>query len=188
MNKIRIFFSTIYNLLLSPFILLLLIAALFTKYIYVSQAISIIPFSFGMKIRRNFYRLTLAKCGKEVAFGFGTIVSYKDIEIGNRVRLGPYNTLGHVIMGDDIITAQYVHFLSGSKQHGYKDLNVPMNIQTGVLKTIEIGNDIWIGCNVVVMDSIANGCIIGSGSVITKPVSNYNIVAGNPARIIKKRE
>ena len=188
MSTVKIFFSAIYNLLLFPFVLFFLTAALFTKYIYVSQAISIIPFNFGMRIRRNFYRLTLAKCGREVAFGFGTIISYKDIVIGNRVRLGPYNTLGYIKMGNDIITAQYVHFLSGSNQHGYKDLNIPMNIQPGKTKTIEIGNDIWIGSNVVVMDSIDNGCIIGSGSVITKKVSNYNIVAGNPAKIIKKRE
>jgi acetyltransferase-like isoleucine patch superfamily enzyme len=141
-----------------------------------------------MRIRKIFYRMTLAKCGREVAFGFGTIISYRDIEIGNRVRFGPYNTLGYVKMGDDIITAQYVHFLSGSKQHGYRDLNIPMNIQPGKSRTIELGNDIWIGCNVVVMDSVGNGCIIGSGSVITKNVSSYNIVAGNPARIIKRRE
>lgn len=187
MKILRAIFSSVYDLLLLPFLLFFLAAQLFSSYIYVSQAISVIPFSFGMRLRRKFYRLTLKNCGKEVSFGFGTIVSYKEIEIGNRVRLGPYNTLGRVKIGDDIITAQFVHFLSGSNQHGYNNTSIPMHKQPGELKTIEIGNDIWIGCNVVIMDSVGNGCIVGSGSVVTKVIPKYSIAVGNPARVIKER-
>ena len=39
----------------------------------------------------------------------------------------------------------------------------------------------------VIMDDIGKGCIIGAGSVVTQPVDDYSIVAGNPAKIIRKR-
>lgn len=53
-----------------------------------------------------------------------------------------------------------------------------------------IGNDVWIGCNSVILSkctSIGNGAIIGAGSIVTKDVPPYAIVAGNPAKIIRYR-
>ncbi|HCV80291.1 MAG: transferase [Zunongwangia sp.] len=53
-----------------------------------------------------------------------------------------------------------------------------------------IGNDVWIGQNVVILPNVShigNGAVIGAGSIVTKNVEAYNIVAGNPARVIKKR-
>lgn len=54
---------------------------------------------------------------------------------------------------------------------------------------IEIGNDVWIGDNVIILPNIkiGNGVIIGAGSLVTKDVPDYAIVAGNPARVIKYR-
>lgn len=56
-------------------------------------------------------------------------------------------------------------------------------------KRINIGNDVWIGSNCVILDgvSIGNGCIIAAGAVVTKDVSDYAIVGGVPAKIIKYR-
>lgn len=54
---------------------------------------------------------------------------------------------------------------------------------------IEIGNDVWIGSNVIIMDGIhiGDGAIIGANSVVTKDVPDYAIVGGVPAKIIKYR-
>ncbi len=56
-------------------------------------------------------------------------------------------------------------------------------------KKCEIGNDVWIGANSVILRDviIENGAVIGAGSVVTKSVPPYAIVAGNPAQIIKFR-
>lgn len=57
------------------------------------------------------------------------------------------------------------------------------------LKTTVIGNDVWIGSNVVILGglNIGDGAVIGAGAVVTKDVQPYSIVVGNPAREIKKR-
>jgi len=53
----------------------------------------------------------------------------------------------------------------------------------------EVGNEVWIGCNSVINRdvTIGDGAVVGAGSVVTKDVEPYTIVAGVPARTIKKR-
>ena len=52
-----------------------------------------------------------------------------------------------------------------------------------------VGNDVWIGQNVVIMPGvhIGDGTIIAANSVVTKDVPAYHIVGGNPAKVIRKR-
>ena len=52
-----------------------------------------------------------------------------------------------------------------------------------------IGNDVWIGQNAVILPGIhvGDGAIIGAGSVVGSDVEPYTIVAGNPARPVRKR-
>ena len=55
--------------------------------------------------------------------------------------------------------------------------------------SIIIEEDVWIGSNVVVLSGIkiGRGAVIGAGSVVTKDVKPYSVIAGNPARIVKMR-
>jgi acetyltransferase-like isoleucine patch superfamily enzyme len=53
-----------------------------------------------------------------------------------------------------------------------------------------VGNDVWIGANVVILPNvkvIGNGAIIGAGSIVSKDVEPYTVMAGNPAKFLKKR-
>lgn len=54
---------------------------------------------------------------------------------------------------------------------------------------INVGNDVWIGYGAIIMPgiTIGDGAIIGAMSVVTKNVNPYEIVAGNPARVIRTR-
>ena len=54
---------------------------------------------------------------------------------------------------------------------------------------VYLGNDVWIGANVVILDgiSIGDGAIVGANSIVTKDIEPYSIVGGVPAKEIKKR-
>ncbi len=54
---------------------------------------------------------------------------------------------------------------------------------------ILIGNDVWIGANVLIMPGvkIGNGVIIGAGAVVIKDIPDYAIAVGIPAKVIKYR-
>ena len=56
-------------------------------------------------------------------------------------------------------------------------------------KPVTIGNDVWIGAHCMIKSGvkIADGAVIGMGSVVTKDVGAYEIWAGNPAHLIRKR-
>lgn len=57
-------------------------------------------------------------------------------------------------------------------------------------KEIHVGEDCWIGGNVVILPgvTIGRGCVVGAGSVVTKNVPDFTVVAGNPAKMIRKVE
>ncbi|CAD5281355.1 conserved hypothetical protein [Bosea sp. 62] len=54
---------------------------------------------------------------------------------------------------------------------------------------VAIGHDVWIGHGAIVLAgrSIGTGAVVAGGAVVTKDVPDYTIVAGNPARIIRRR-
>lgn len=55
-------------------------------------------------------------------------------------------------------------------------------------KPIEIGNDVWIGGNVVVLPGvkIGNNVVIGAGSIVNKDIPSNSVAVGNPCRVIKE--
>lgn len=68
----------------------------------------------------------------------------------------------------------------------FKEYDVEEFIEKGI---IDIQDDVWIGANSVILSgvTIGRGAIIAAGSVVTKDVRPYSIVAGNPAKEIKQR-
>ncbi|MEM6315025.1 MAG: antibiotic acetyltransferase, partial [Planctomycetota bacterium] len=56
--------------------------------------------------------------------------------------------------------------------------------------TLHIGHDVWLGQNAIITPGcrrIGNGAVVGAGAVVTKDVEPFAIVAGNPARVLRKR-
>ena len=69
------------------------------------------------------------------------------------------------------------------------DMKVPKAEDMPYKGNTVIGNDVWIGQNALILPGvhIGDGAIIGANSVVGSAVEPYTIVAGNPAKIIKKR-
>lgn len=65
----------------------------------------------------------------------------------------------------------------------------PIHRQPQSSQGITIGDDVWIGSHVVVVDGVTIGdhCVIGAGAVVTKDVPAWTVAAGNPARRIRDR-
>jgi acetyltransferase-like isoleucine patch superfamily enzyme len=57
-----------------------------------------------------------------------------------------------------------------------------------VFEPVLIGNGVWIGCRAIILKgvTIGEGAVVGAGSVVTKSVDPFMLVAGNPARVIRK--
>ncbi len=152
-----------------------------------SQMLSLVPYLIGTIVRYEFYRFALRRCGRNVMIGFGTVFIYRDIEIGDNVLIGMYNTVHHCDFGDYTLTAEGCRFLSGPDYHHFARRDQPMALQGGSLRRIRVGPDAWVGTNAVVMADVANGAVVAAGAVVTRPVEPYTVVGGVPATLIRQR-
>lgn len=110
-----------------------------------------------------------------------------DVLIGSDTRIGIGSVvIGPVTIGSDVMTAQHV-VISGLN-HGYEDITVPPSKQPVNTAPVTIGNAVWIGANAVILPGVTLGkhVVVGAGSVVTKDVPDFCVVAGNPARIIRQ--
>jgi phosphonate metabolism protein (transferase hexapeptide repeat family) len=116
----------------------------------------------------------------------------KDVEVFN-AEVGKFaNVASHVRINPTnhpMWRATLHHFTYRSLSHfmGDDDDEEVMNWRNQY--RVVIGPDVWIGHGAILMPgvSVGIGAIIGSGSIVTKNVDDYTIVAGNPARVIRRR-
>ncbi|MEO6000192.1 MAG: acyltransferase [Chitinophagaceae bacterium] len=109
------------------------------------------------------------------------------VKIGNHVFIGASNVIiGPVTLHDYIMTAQNV-VMSGLN-HGFKNVTIAYRYQPCTVSEIVIHEGCWIGANVVITSGVIVGeySIVAAGSIVTKDVPSYSMVAGNPAKLIKQ--
>ena len=152
-----------------------------------SQTLSLCPGLVGTYLRRAFYRLTLSRCGPDVCIEFGTVLSQPTIELGRRVYIGCNCSIGECVIEDDTLVGSNVDIMSGTHQHYFDRLEVPIRDQGGHLEKIVIGADCWIGNSSVVMAHVGASSIVAAGAVVVRDVEPRHIVAGNPAKPIGTR-
>jgi len=111
----------------------------------------------------------------------------------NNTTIGKYCSIAHnVTIGTaSHPTKEFVSthpiFFSTLKQCGITYVN--QDFYKEFNDKITIGNDVWIGMNTIIIKevNIGDGAIIAAGSIITKDVQPYTIVAGIPGKVIKER-
>ena len=154
----------------------------------VSQLLSLLPGTAGSYLRAAFYRHAMQHCSQDVVIGFGTLFSQADTRIGSGVYIGPQCNIGSSKIGADCLIGSGVHILSGRHQHNLDRLDVPVRDQGGVFTTIALGEDTWVGNGAIIMASVGKHCVVAAGAVVTHPVNDYEIVSGNPAVVVRRRE
>lgn len=125
----------------------------------------------------------------DTSIGKGTYISQNSrismTNIGRFCSIGPNFFCGWGIHPISGISTSPI-FYSTRKQSGYSFSEYD---QIDERKSIRIGNDVFIGLNVTVLDgvSIGDGAVIGAGAIIAKDIPPYAIVVGNPPKILKYR-
>ena len=148
-------------------------------------------FNFGQKLLKK----KLLKCGKNVCLRPGCILGDMNaIEIGDNVTIRPGTEFhanakkgAKIIIEDNVLVGPNVFITVNSHKHD--DPNILIIHQGGEAAGITVKTGAWIGARAIILNkahTIGRGSIVGAGSVVTKPVPDYCIVAGVPARIIRK--
>lgn len=109
--------------------------------------------------------------------------------LGDDCTINPFATLRGPITGGNGIRIGAYACLVGFN-HGFTDTDKPIFRQPHTSKGITLGDDIWIGAHVTIVDGVKVGshCILAAGAVVTKDVPDYAIVGGNPARVLRMRK
>jgi len=110
---------------------------------------------------------------------------YNCVSIGDNVFINSgclFMAAGGITIEDNVMVAANVQFISNN--HDLKERQVI------TCKPIHIKKNCWIGAGAIILPGVTIGenSVVGAGSVVTKSVEDNVIVAGNPARIIKRIE
>lgn len=118
---------------------------------------------------------------KGADFGFGNKIQIgKNSGIGINASIrGPLKIGDDVMMGPNVTILTRNHLIEPGKKY---------NTLGSKVDQVTIGNNVWIGCNVIILPgvSIGDNCVIGAGAIVTKSFNNNSLIAGNPGIIIKE--
>lgn len=110
--------------------------------------------------------------------------------IGNGTNINDYAFLGAsggIIIGSNVLTGVGICF--HSENHIFNRIDVPISEQGVNRKGIVVEDDCWIGSRCIILDGvkIGKGSVIAAGSVVTKDIPEYSVVAGIPAKVLRDR-
>ena len=110
-----------------------------------------------------------------------------DVMIGNHTRIGLHNTIiGPVEIGSHVNLAQGITVTA--LNHNFDNTEKRIDEQGVSTNPVTIEDDVWVGANAVILPgvTIGNHCVVAAGAVVTKDVPPHSLVAGVPAKVIKK--
>ncbi len=110
-----------------------------------------------------------------------------ELAAGADCTLNPFTTVrGAVALGDGVRIGAHTSLLGFNHS---MDPDQPVHRQPLTSRGIKVGDDVWIGSHVVVVDGVTIGdhCVIGAGAVVTKDLAAWTVAAGNPARPVRDR-
>ena len=151
-----------------------------------SHVFAILPGAPGVHLRRAFYRLTLASCSSTVAIGFGAFFAHRASHVEDDVYIGPFAVIGRARLRTGCLIGTRASLLSCSGQHELDAHGRWTESRPTNFRQIEIGPYSWIGEAATIMASVGEGSAVSAGAVVSAPVPSGVVVAGNPARFVRK--
>lgn len=153
-----------------------------------NQIINRVPFYFFRNIYyKNIMGIEIDKKSSihMKVFIEGTYRGIKRLKIGKNVSIGRRTYLdsrGGVEIGNNVSISPDVKIITASHEVNCKEF-------TYLKKKIMIQDYVWIGTGAIILPgvTIEKGAVIAAGSVVTKDVKAFTVVAGNPAKFIKNR-
>lgn len=137
--------------------------------------------------RRVMLRCFGAQVGHQVNIANTAMIYFPwNLKIGDWSAIGEdayiYN-LGPISIGEKATISQRAHLCAGT--HDYTDAALPL-----ITPPISIGNQVWICADAFIGPgvSVGDGAVVGACAVVHKEVEPWTVVAGHPAKFIKKRE
>jgi phosphonate metabolism protein (transferase hexapeptide repeat family) len=111
----------------------------------------------------------------------------QNTEIGKFANIAAHVRLGPTAHPLDRPTLH--HFTYRRVAYGFAETDDQVFFDARAAKVLTIGHDTWFGHGAIVMPglTVGTGAVIGAGSVVTRSVEPWTIVAGNPARVIRRR-
>ena len=152
-----------------------------------TQSLARAPGLRGQYFRRAFLPFAGVSCHRSAAICYGTVFSKTGAIIEQNVYVGPGCHLGLVHLERDVLVAAGVHIPSGGRTHGTDDRDIPIREQAGTPVMVRVGAGSWIGSAAVILANVGRNCVIGAGSVVTRPVPDNVVAAGVPAKIVRER-
>lgn len=144
------------------------------------------PYSFFFPwIRNILIKHSILKCGNNIRVKSNANIS-PNIIIGNNSELGTRcNIQANTEIGNNVIMGPDVKIYT--RNHNYENPSIPIQFQGKNMKNVVIGNNVWIGANVVILPGvrIGNNTIIAAGAIVSKSFEDNCIIGGNPAKKIK---
>ena len=150
-----------------------------------------VPSFLGFGLRFTLYRMLFARLEGFCFIYPGAYLTHcYGIRVGRNLHMNGgafFDGRGGLTIGSDVLIGPNAVLLSS--QHHWSDPNLPIVLQGHRLAPTTIGDDVWIGANVVVTPGvcIATGTVVGAGSIVTNDTEPYSIVVGVPARMTGKR-
>jgi acetyltransferase-like isoleucine patch superfamily enzyme len=151
------------------------------------QLFSLVPGIPGDYLRVAYYWMTLESCSLRCRISFGTFFSNARATVAEGVYIGPGCVLGRARIGAGTQIASQVQILSGARQHARDEQGRTLGSHSGEFRDVTIGRDCWIGAAAILMTDVGERVTIGAGSVVTKPVPDGVVAAGNPARLLQSQ-
>lgn len=123
---------------------------------------------------------------RRVKFGYGTRVNGSIVVKGQ----GTFSTGRYCAIGDEVrvITSNHKVNVASIQLKLQRTLGGSAHIDKEKIN-VSIGNDVWIGDRVILLPgvTVGDGAILGAGSIVTRNVEPFTVVAGTPAKYIDKR-